>query len=100
MTNIQASRSNGGADGQRTAEIIPAHSVRSHSNLRRANASAAERGRGFDVKFLLREMDILAEELAKLSPSMDRTALELRLAQMRQVVEFRYTQRPDHQEVE
>lgn len=43
----------------------------------------------FDLPFLLKEIDILADELSKLPPSMDRTALELRLAQMRQIVELR-----------
>jgi hypothetical protein len=46
---------------------------------------------GFDLPFLLKEIDILADELSKLAPSMDRTALELRLAQMRQIVELRHT---------
>jgi hypothetical protein len=45
-----------------------------------------ERG-DFDLPFLLREIDVLAEELCKLAPSIDRTALELRLAQMRQIVQ-------------
>lgn len=48
---------------------------------------------GFDLPFLLKEIDILADELSKLPPSMDRTALELRLAQMRQIVELRHTRR-------
>ncbi len=46
---------------------------------------------GFDLPFLLKEIDILADELSKLPASMDRTALELRLAQMRQIVELRHT---------
>jgi hypothetical protein len=45
---------------------------------------------GIDLAIVLREMDILADELAKLEASMDRTAVELRLAQLREVVEFRY----------
>jgi hypothetical protein len=41
----------------------------------------------FDLPFLLDEIDVLAEELTKLAPSIDRTVIELRLAQMRQIVE-------------
>jgi hypothetical protein len=44
--------------------------------------------RRFDPLFFLQEIDIIADDLAKLPPSIDRTALELRLAQMRQAVEF------------
>jgi hypothetical protein len=45
----------------------------------------------FDLQLILEEIDVLAEDLTRLEPSMDRTALELRLAQMRQIVELVYT---------
>ena len=95
MTNIRARHA-----GDAVAEIILAEPASSRSGSPRANDMATELERGFDLLFFLREMDILADELAKLAPSMDRTALELRLAQMRQVVEFRHKQRTDRPEVE
>ncbi|MFK0331889.1 hypothetical protein ACIQUB_12260 [Rhizobium sp. NPDC090275] len=100
MTNIQAWRAGGSVDGQRNAEIMSVDPARSHSGSPDANDSTAELERGFDLLFFLREMDILADELAKLAPSMDRTALELRLAQMRQVVEFRQKQRTNQRKVQ
>ncbi len=48
-------------------------------------------GRAFDLQWILEEIDVLAEDLTRLEPSMDRTALELRLAQMRQIVELACT---------
>ncbi len=100
MTDIQAWRAGSAVDGQPKTEMISVDPAQSDSGSLDANDSTTELGRGFDLLFFLREMDILAEELAKLAPSMDRTALELRLAQMRQVVEFRHKQRTDRPEVE
>ena len=95
MTNIRTRHA-----GDAVAEIMLAERVSLRTSSPDVNDAATELERGFDLLFFLREMDILADELAKLAPSMDRTALELRLAQMRQVVEFRHKQRTDRPEVE
>jgi hypothetical protein len=95
VTNIRARHA-----GDAVAEIMSADRASLRTSSPDANDAATELERGFDLLFFLREMDILADELAKLAPSMDRTALELRLAQMRQVVEFRHKQRTDRPEVE
>jgi len=95
MTSIQARSA-----GHAAAEIIVADAAPSRCGSPCANDTATELERGFDLLFFLREMDILADELSKLAPSMDRTALELRLAQMRQVVEFRHKQRMDKSNTE
>lgn len=95
MTNIQATRAGGAV-----AEIVLADPASARSCSPGVDDTAAELQRGFDLLFFLREMDILADELAKLAPSMDRTALELRLAQMRQVFEFRHKQRTSRREFE
>jgi len=100
MTDIQASRAGGAVDGQCNAEIMSVDASHVRSSSLAANDRTTELERGFDLLFFLQEMDILADELAKLAPSMDRTALELRLAQMRQVVEFRHKQRTYRPEVE
>jgi hypothetical protein len=95
VTNIRTRHA-----GDAVAEIMLAERVSLRTSSPDVNDAATELERGFDLLFFLREMDILADELAKLAPSMDRTALELRLAQMRQVVEFRHKQRTDRPEVE
>ncbi|MDM9646163.1 MULTISPECIES: hypothetical protein [unclassified Rhizobium] len=95
MTNIRARHAGG-----LVAEIMLADRTSLRTSSPDTNDASAELERGFDLLFFLREMDILADELAKLAPSMDRTALELRLAQMRQVFEFRHKQRTDQPEVE
>jgi hypothetical protein len=95
VTNIRARHA-----GDAVAEIMSADRASLRTSSPDANDAATELERGFDLLFFLREMDILADELAKLAPSMDRTALELRLAQMRQVVEFRHKQRTDRPKVE
>ncbi|MBO9198320.1 hypothetical protein J5277_29780 [Rhizobium sp. 16-449-1b] len=95
MTNIRARHAGG-----LVAEIMLADRASLRTTSPDTNDAAVELERDFDLLFFLREMDILADELSRLAPSMDRTALELRLAQMRQVVEFRHKQRTDQPEVD
>jgi hypothetical protein len=101
LTEIQAKHAGSEVDRQLTAaEIVSSDPASSPDCSPNGNDMATQLERGFDLLLFLREMDILADELAKLPPSMDRTALELRLAQMRQVVEFRHKQRTARKEVE
>lgn len=100
MTDIQAWRAGSAVDGKSKTEFMSVDPAQSDSGPLDAKDSTTELERGFDILFFLREMDILADELAKLAPSTDRTALELRLATMRQVVEFRHKQRTHRPEVE
>jgi hypothetical protein len=80
------------------AEIVSANASPSRSGSHDINDVASQTDRGFNLLIVLREIDILADELAKLAPSMDRTALELRLAQMRQVVELQHNKRANRLE--
>lgn len=95
MTDIKARRAGGAV-----ARIVLVDPASSRSGSPDDNHMPTKLERGFDLTFILREMDILADELAKLAPSMDRTALELRLAQTRQVVQYRHKQRTDQPEIE
>jgi hypothetical protein len=48
---------------------------------------------GVDLPFLVKEFDVFAEELSKLPSSVETTALELRFALLRQIVEAKYRRR-------
>ncbi len=101
MTNVRARHEGRLVDEQlNAAEIISGASTPSRNGPPNCNDMATQLERGFDLLFFVREMDVLADGLAMLAPSMERTALELRLAQMRQVVELRHKQLTDRAEIE